>query len=351
MITEQQNSGSQTRDHDWRGFRRERPSTRPRRRPAAKAQRLKRTPPKERKGTPAPNKANWPMRTEMARAGNGTGGIVARAHCAKQTQFGPPRLERALPTVGAFAPNKANWPTQPGMARAGEGPSETVARACCAKQTQFAPPRPGKALPTLGAFAPNKANWQRSFRWEVSSEQSPAAGPPNLPLPTSYFTLPTCETKPILPERRSSTVWKRSYDELDAQQTSTKQSQFPHGQQWARTGKAACAADRTNRAKQTQFDPQRPEKAPPTVRAIAPNKANCSQASTRERGPARSPVSAPPDQSVRNKAKCSRTREGRRGVFSLPASQQMDIIRPRMTTQRRPGPPQDRESIRLEVWP
>jgi hypothetical protein len=38
---------------------------------------------------------------------------------------------------------------------------------------------------------------------------------------------------------RASTLWKKSYDEFDTQKASAKQSQFPHGQEWARAGKTA----------------------------------------------------------------------------------------------------------------
>jgi hypothetical protein len=48
-------------------------------------------------------------------------------------------------------------------------------------------------------------------------------------------------------------LWKKSYDELDPQKASAKQSQFPDGQEWARAGKAASAARGIHRAKQSQF--------------------------------------------------------------------------------------------------
>jgi hypothetical protein len=46
---------------------------------------------------------------------------------------------------------------------------------------------------------------------------------------------------------------KKGYDELDLQKASAKQSQFPHGQAWAKAGKAAGAADGSDHAKQSQF--------------------------------------------------------------------------------------------------
>jgi hypothetical protein len=48
---------------------------------------------------------------------------------------------------------------------------------------------------------------QRSFKCEVSGEQSPAASPPSLP--TSHFTLPTCETNPIPTEHEERQMLSR----------------------------------------------------------------------------------------------------------------------------------------------
>jgi hypothetical protein len=76
---------------------------------------------------------------------------------------------------------------------------------------------------------------------------------------------------------------------LDSQKASAEQSQFSHGWQWARAGKTARAADRTDRAKQSQSSSHR-----------------------NGRGPARSSRAAPLGQSVRNKANLPRTdRKGR----------------------------------------
>jgi hypothetical protein len=81
----------------------------------------------------------------------------------------------------------------------------------------------------------------------VSSAQSPAANPPGLP--TSNFRLSTRETKPIPLERsgRASTLWEKSYDELDTQKTSAKQSQLPHRQQWAGAAEAGQTQSRSDR--------------------------------------------------------------------------------------------------------
>ncbi len=100
--------------------------------------------------------------------------------------------------VGPIVLNKANLPCTGRQGRGLVGP---------------------ESLPPLGTIAPNKANSPRAMG-------------------------------------RASTSWKKSYDELDTQRASEKQSQFPHGQSWPRAGKAAGS---TRCAKQSQFAPDRPE--------------------------------------------------------------------------------------------
>jgi hypothetical protein len=59
---------------------------------------------------------------------------------------------------------------------------------------------------------------------------------------------------------RASTWWKKTYGELNMQETSAKQSQFPHGQHWARAGNAVGAAHRagcTNKANLPRTDRKR----------------------------------------------------------------------------------------------
>ena len=46
---------------------------------------------------------------------------------------------------------------------------------------------------------------------------------------------------------------------MGTQRASSKQSQFPHGQQWPRAGMRANAAGGTHRAKQSQVVSDRPE--------------------------------------------------------------------------------------------
>ena len=153
-----------------------------------------------------------------------------------------------------------------------------------------------------------------------------------------------CETKPIPPraKRRASTLQKRSYDELDTQQASAKQSQFPRGQQWARAGKPASppvgpvVRNKANFRHQADAMGLEQTMASPFDFAQSLPRATAKQGRPRAAIRPRMPV-APWG--------------GPGGAFFLPASQQMDIIRPRMTTQRRPEPPQAKESIHLEVWP
>jgi len=71
----------------------------------------------------------------------------------------------------------------------------------------------------------------------------------------------SCETKPIPPRaiRRTSTWWKKSYDALDTQKASAKQSQFPHGWPWAKA-RLVVQSDTAGpeRAKQSQSAAREP---------------------------------------------------------------------------------------------
>jgi hypothetical protein len=149
------------------------------------------------------------------------------------------------------------------------------------------------------------------------------------------FRAPTCY--PVLNQansaragRKVNALWNESYDEMNAQQTSAKQSQFPHGQQWAWAGEVARTAGGTNRAKQTQSAPHRPEDA------VGGRAASASFAGDRHAKQSQFPGAGHRDEyRIRHRMPAAPC-EGPRGVFLLPASQQMYIIRPRMTTQRRP---------------
>jgi hypothetical protein len=48
-------------------------------------------------------------------------------------------------------------------------------------------------------------------------------------------------------------LWKKTYGELNMQETSVKQSQFAHRRQWANAGKGARAVGGTELYKQSQF--------------------------------------------------------------------------------------------------
>lgn len=88
--------------------------------------------------------------------------------------------------------NKANFP-----ARAGSSESRQSPR-CCRRGAGSRETKPICPAPAAKTVSPAAAGGQ------------------------------TCETKPILPRARgrASTFWKRSYNELDGQRVSGKQSQF-----------------------------------------------------------------------------------------------------------------------------
>ena len=105
-------------------------------------------------------------------------------------------------------------------------------------------PRP-QARPSLGTSVPNEAN----SRWAGT----PGRGTARSPMPTSA-RIQSVRNKPNRSGtiRRASALREMSYSELDTQQTSAKQSQFPPGPQRPRVGKAADDNDGTHRAKQSQ---------------------------------------------------------------------------------------------------
>jgi hypothetical protein len=64
-------------------------------------------------------------------------------------------------------------------------------------------------------------------------------------------------------KQRASPLQDKSYDVLDLQGASTKQSQSSRGQPWTGTGDAADAAGGIKRAKRSQLASPRPKGAPP----------------------------------------------------------------------------------------
>ncbi len=143
-----------------------------------------------------------------------------------------PVTASAGPSLGPIAPNKPNLPRSGRKRRCPAGP---------------------EALPTVGAIAPNKANFARAGTRERGQTRSP------MPLPLGQRVRNKANSSRAV--RGASTFWKRSYDAFDAETASAKQSQFPHGQQWAWAGEVARTAGGTNRAKQSQFASHRPEEA------------------------------------------------------------------------------------------
>ncbi len=151
------------------------------------------------------------------------------------------------------------------------GPSSPWQRS--AHRTQYgAAGRAGAETPPMPT-APNKAN----FPWADTSGRGPARSPRPAPPGPSMLN----KANSAGATWRASTLWKESYDELDLQKASAKQSQWPDRQRWARGGRAAGVAGGTRRAKQSQFartgrrsrrlaGPQAVEPPGPSVR----NKAN-----------------------------------------------------------------------------
>ena len=134
------------------------------------------------------------------------------------------------------------------------------------------------AEPTLGPLVQTKPialprpEWTRTGRIEkaptaancAKRSQLPRAGrngrgPEGSPLPAAPGRNVRNKANCPRATRRASTLCIRSYDELAAQTTLAKQSQFPRGQPWTKAGKAAGAVGRTHRAKRSQLAPHRPE--------------------------------------------------------------------------------------------
>jgi hypothetical protein len=166
------------------------------------------------------------------------------ASTAREESYDELDLPRASEKQSQFADTDSRW------TRAGEVTSGALARAHCAKQTQSAPdrqwrplPRP-QVLPALGTNVQNEANLPRTDSGARCQGRE-----------RCRHWGQTCKTKPISPRAtgRASTVWRKSYDELDPQRASAKQSQFPHEQQWARAGKGVGAAGGTELYKQSQL--------------------------------------------------------------------------------------------------
>jgi hypothetical protein len=91
------------------------------------------------------------------------------------------------------------------------------------RQAYGGPAGPARECLTV-PIARNKANFPRVGR----NGRGPARSPMPVPLGQSVRNKANCSRA----TRRASTVWKKSYVELDAQKASVKQSRFPHGQPW-----------------------------------------------------------------------------------------------------------------------
>jgi hypothetical protein len=132
---------------------------------------------------------------------------------------------------------------KPPLASGRVGPSSPGQRS--AHRTQYvAAGRAGAETPPI-SIASNKAN----FPWADASGRGPVRSPRPAPPGPSVRN----KANSARATWRASTLWKESYDELDSQKASAKQSQSPDGQQWARGGRTAGATGGARRAKQSQL--------------------------------------------------------------------------------------------------
>ena len=113
----------------------------------------------------APNKANSPHRQKRAPTGEVAGG----------------------PSLGPAVQTNPIWRHGQRWARAGEGAGGTVAQADCAKRTQLAPRRPERAAAAKAAtpaVTGDKHTNEANSRWSGSRRRGPARSPtPTLPGP------------------------------------------------------------------------------------------------------------------------------------------------------------------------
>ena len=250
---------TQIRDHGFGGFRRGQPRMRPRRRSATEAQRRDLATVRSTAfgaGKTGPIHVNAVLRTKACKTkpiGRG------RAAMAEGRQRRPcPWLGRSVPNeansylgkrgrrtgevtggavVGAGGTNKPNLPTRDtGWTQTGEAPAAGGAPARLARQTK---PIPGGPAPVdhLGRFG--VPPWDGKDQFDPRKRGTPNRNMRNKPNRSGTI-------------RRASALRKMSYGELDTQQTSAKQSQFPPGPQQLRVGRAADDNDETHRAKQSQ---------------------------------------------------------------------------------------------------
>ena len=242
MITAQQNEEPKIRDHGSGGVRRERPGTCPRQRSAPEARRPDDLGPF---GVPP-----WggKDRSDPRKRGTPNEGVRNKANPPRSDRSGRGRARSpAEPSLGPLVQTKPICRHGRRWARAGEspprrrrlGPLRQTNPICPAPAARVAA-RPVRKHCRPGGNRVKRSQLAEEFRCEVSSEQRPAAGPPIVPIPTSPLGLQRAKQSQFLPaKQRASALRKKSYDELDMQTASTKQSQFPREQQWARAGKAA----------------------------------------------------------------------------------------------------------------
>jgi hypothetical protein len=100
-----------------------------------------------------------------------------------------------------------------------------------------------------GPIVRNKANSPEAGR--------DGQGPAKSPMPAPRDQSVRNKANSAQAAGRTSTLWKKTYGELNMQETSVKQSQFAHRRHWAKAGKGTRAGGRTELYKQSQFAPDR----------------------------------------------------------------------------------------------
>jgi hypothetical protein len=156
----------------------------------------------------------------------------------------PPHRPAGRAAAGASVQNKASWPAWFSSVQIAVAPVRSV---------------PVRALKERVAGAPpsNRGQDARDTTPHGVTTNAPRPRRDHKPTPVPWY-LVLNQASCSRAVWRASTLGKKSYDELSLPRASAKQSQLPHGQQWARGGEAAGG---TGPAKQSQSAPHRPEEA------------------------------------------------------------------------------------------
>ena len=165
------------------------------------------------------------------------------------------------------------------------------------------------------------AEIQRTESWQAGEDPPPAPivrseanvpragrhgrGPARSPMPLPLGENVQNEANPSRAQQRASTLWTKSYDTLDTQRASSKQSQFPRGQPCARAAKTASATGEPSMRNKANSRPDSNGQAPATPPAppMGPTVSNEANSRTNGSGPGPAMPPAPLVRpSVRNEA-------------------------------------------------